>query len=146
MGPDQPAVRDERQKLGIEAFDDGGALVARKGLGDGFGQPGLCCRGFLVFQLDDEQLPPGNLFEQGLESRRAVAGRAVEQGHAAELAGAQRRNRAFLAGQAFEIVVVKDHRLAVSGKLHVAFDGIASGNGRREGGGAVLNDAIGAVM
>ena len=106
------------------------AGIALQLFGHGGGEAGIAAGH--VLQLDDQRHAPGDERKQRVERRHALL--RAEDAQAAELGRRAGAHAARFAGQAGELVVMKDDRHAVGGEVQVAFDRISGVDRGGEGG------------
>ena len=94
--------------------------------------------------LDDERHLSLHLCEKLAKGLHAV--QRTPDGEPLHVCHREVLHHATAFGEALEVVVVEHHGLAITRQLQVAFDGVAAGNGAREGGGGVLHDPARDVM
>ena len=110
------------------------AGIALQLLGHGGGEAGIAAGH--VLQLDDERHAAADQRQQRVERRHALL--RAEDAQPPELGRRAGAHAARFAGQAGELVVMKDDRHAVGGEVQVALDRISGVDRRREGGERVL--------
>jgi hypothetical protein len=112
-------------KLGIERHKAEGTAVILKNLKNAMNQHGTPVP--VALEFDQERHSSFDLMKKLGQCRDGFGG--MPQSNFLKLGGGAANHRSCRRGEPVQCPVVKHHRLAITGKLQVAFDGIIGGHG-----------------